>query len=72
MWWGDQDLELKEWEDFIKSNKTRILDIIMLVPKKNPQGYKEYAISFIDFSFVECVTIIYWQAKMKIYVCYIE
>ena len=34
MWWGNQELERQEWEDFIKSKKTRILDIIMLVPKK--------------------------------------
>ena len=37
IWWGNQDLELQEWEDYIKSKKTRIIDIIMLVPDKNPQ-----------------------------------
>ena len=37
MWWGSHDLELQEWEGCIKSNKARILAIIMLVPSKNPQ-----------------------------------
>ena len=67
MWWGNQDLELQEWEDFIKSNKTRILYIVMLVLNRNPQGYKEYIIQFIDFAFGECVTTIYWLANMKPY-----
>ena len=35
MWWGNQELELHEWEDFRKSKKTRILAIFMLVPNKN-------------------------------------
>ena len=51
MWWENQKLELQEWEDFIKSNKTRILAIIMLVPNNNPQEYKEHVISFIVFDF---------------------
>ena len=38
MWWVNQYLELQEWQDYIKSNKTRILAIIMLVSNKNPQG----------------------------------
>ena len=33
-------MKLKECEGCIESNKTRILDIIMLVPNKNQQGYK--------------------------------
>ena len=40
MWWGNKYLELQDWENFIKSNKTRVLAIIMLVTKNNPQGYK--------------------------------
>ena len=44
VWWGNQDLEQQEWEDCIKSNKKIILDIIMLVPNKNQQGYKEHVI----------------------------
>ena len=44
MWWLNQYLEPQEWEDFTNSNKTRILDIIMLVPNNKPQGYKEYFI----------------------------
>ena len=31
-----------------------------------------FLIYFIYFAFVEGVTIIYWLAKMKIYVYYIE
>ena len=68
MWWENQYLELKEWEDFIKSNKKIILAIIMLVPKINPQGYKEHIILFIVFTFGGGVTIIDWKANMKIYV----
>ena len=41
MWWVNQDLELKEWEDCIKPDKTIILAIIMLVPNNNPQVYKQ-------------------------------
>ena len=37
MWWGNQELELQEWEDLIKSKKARIIDIIMLVTNQNPQ-----------------------------------
>ena len=47
MWWVNQYLELQEWEGCMKSNKTRILAIIVLVPNKNPQGYKGCNISFI-------------------------
>ena len=44
----------------------------MLVTNKNPQGYKEHVILFIEFAFGEGVTIIYWIANMKLYVSYIE
>ena len=44
----------------------------MLVPNKNPQGYKEHVIFFIVFAFGEVVTIIEWLASMKLYVSYIE
>ena len=44
MWWWNQDLELQEWEYCIKSNKTRILDNIILVTNKNPHGYIEKVI----------------------------
>ena len=47
MWWENQYLELQEWDDCIKSNKTRILAIIMLVPNKNQKGYKERVILFV-------------------------
>ena len=40
VWWENQHLEIQEWEDFINSNKTRILAIIVLVTNKNPQGCK--------------------------------
>ena len=40
----------------------------MLVPNKNPQGYKEHIISFITFSFGEDVTIIDWPANIKPYI----
>ena len=32
----------------------------MLVPNKNPQGYKEHVNYFIEFDFGEFVTIIDW------------
>ena len=38
MWWGDKYLELRQWEDCINSNKTRMLSIIVLFPNKNKQG----------------------------------
>ena len=57
MWLGNQDLQIQEREDCIKSKKARILAIIMFVPKNNPPGYKEHVIYFITFSFVEGVTI---------------
>ena len=44
----------------------------MLDPNKNPQGYKEHIISFIDFDFGEGVIIIDWLANMKLYVTDIE
>ena len=40
----------------------------MLIQNKNPQGYKEYVIQFIDFYFGEYVTIIDWIENMKLYV----
>ena len=40
MWWGDQELELQEWKYHIKSKKTIILALIMLVPNNNPPVYK--------------------------------
>ena len=51
MWRGNQYLELQKWEDFIYSNKIIILSIIMSVPKKNQQGYKENVNEFITFDF---------------------
>ena len=36
MWWLNQYLELQDREYCIKSNKTMILDLIMLVPNDNP------------------------------------
>ena len=56
----------------MKSNKTRTLAIIVVVPNKNPKGYKERIISFIVFAFGEGVTIFYWQANMNLYVSDIE
>ena len=44
----------------------------MLIPNQNPQGDKEPAIYFIAFAFVEFVNIIYWLAKMNIYVSNID
>ena len=38
MWWENKFTELHELDNGIKSNRTRILAIIMLVPKNNPQG----------------------------------
>ena len=67
MWWVNQDLELQQWEDFIKSNKTRILAMIMLVPNNNLYGYKQHVILFIDFASRKGVTIIYWIGKIKRY-----
>ena len=72
MWWVNQDLELQEWEDFIKSNKIKILAIIMLFPINNPQGYKENVISFIELSFGEGFTTIDLIENMKLYVSDIE
>ena len=62
MWWGNEYLELHEWEYFRKLKKTRILDIIMLFPNRNPQKYKEHVISYIAFAFAfgEGGTIIHW------------
>ena len=61
-------LELQDWEDLIKSHKTIILAVIMLVPNKNPQRYKERVILFISFTFGEGVTIIDLIEKMELYV----
>ena len=44
----------------MKSKKIRILVVIILAVNKNPQRLKKYVISFIEFSFVEGVTIIDW------------
>ena len=49
MLWWNQELELQEWEDRIKSKTTRILALIMLFPNKNPPGYKKHVIYFIVF-----------------------
>ena len=72
MSWEDQELRLQESGYFIKSNKTRILALIMLVQNNNPKGYKQHVIYFIDFSFGEGVNIIYWLANIKRYVYDIE
>ena len=72
MWWVNQYLELQEWYGFQKSNKKRVLSVIMLVPNRNTQGYKEIFILFIAFSFGEGVAIIDWLANMKLYVFDIE
>ena len=39
-WWGNQYLEMKEWEDCIKSWKSIILAFIVSVPNKNSTGCK--------------------------------
>ena len=44
----------------------------MLFSNHMLQGYKYHVILFIDFSFVEGVTIIYWLSTMKLYVSDIE
>ena len=72
MWWKNKELEMQEWDYCIKSNKTIILDIIMLVSNKNPQGYKEHIIYFIESIFGEGVIIIHWLSNMEIYVSNIE
>ena len=38
MWWGKQQLEIQEWENYINSKKTRILAIIMFVLNNNIPG----------------------------------
>ena len=65
-------MELKEWEDRIKSNKTKILYIIVLVKKKTPQKYKEDVISFIDFVFGEGIIITDWLENINLHVSNIE
>ena len=40
----------------------------MLVPNKNPIGYKKHVIYFFVFGFSEGVTIIYCLLNMNIYV----
>ena len=60
MVWRNQYLELQEWENCIKSNKTIILAIITLVPKKNTGGYKEHVILFTSCTFGKFVIIIDW------------
>ena len=44
----------------------------MLVSKKNLPGYKEHIISFVGFSFLECVNIICWLENIKLYVSDVE
>ena len=39
----------------------------MLVPNKNPPGYKEHVISFIALSFGEGDTILNWLGNIKLY-----
>ena len=56
----------------MKSNNTIILAIILLVPNKKPQWYKDQSIFSISFSFGKGVTIIGWLENMKLYVSYIE
>ena len=68
MWWVNQELELQEWDDFMKSKKKRILSIIILVPCSNPTGYKEHVICFNVFAFGEDITTLDWLEKMNIYV----
>ena len=68
MWWGKQELELQDWEGCIKSNKNRILSIVMLVTNNNTPGYKEHVIYFIAFAFGKGVTIIDLIANIKLYV----
>ena len=58
MSWEDRELRLQESGYFIKSNKTRILALIMLVQNNNPKGYKQHVIYFIYFS-LEKVLISY-------------
>ena len=50
MWWGYKYFEPKELEDCIKSNKTRIPSIIMLVTNNNPQGYKGHLIFLLPLN----------------------
>ena len=52
----------------MKSKKTRILAIIMLVPINIQLGYKEHVIYFIVFTLGEVVTTIDWLENMKMYV----
>ena len=53
-------------------SKKKILDIIILLPNKNPQGSKEHVIFLIAFGFGEVVTITYWLENMILYVSDIE
>ena len=48
MWWVNQYLGLQEWEYCIQSNKTIILNIILLSPNNIPQEYKDHIISFSE------------------------
>ena len=43
-----------------------MIAIIVLVPNKNPQGYKEHVFFLILFSFVDGVTFIDCLANMKL------
>ena len=64
-------MELQEWQDCIKSNKTRTVAIIILVLDRNPQGYNEQFIKFIDFYFGIYVAINHWLENIKQYMCLI-
>ena len=55
-------------EGLRNSNKTRILDIIVLVPTNNPQGLNKNVTLFIYFSFGGVVTIVDCIANTKLYV----
>ena len=68
MWWVNQELEPHACEDSIKSDKSIIRAIILLVTNKHTQGYKEHVNYFIAFDIRECVTIIDCLEIMKLYV----
>ena len=66
MWWENQYLVSHEWDNFINSKDTIILAIIMLVPCKNPPGYKQNVNNSIEFDLGEGVIIIYWIENIKL------
>ena len=57
--------------DLMKSKKTKIFDIIILVLLNIHLGYKDHVIYFIAFAFVVGFTIIDWLSNMKLCVMYI-